>query len=124
MIVASLRVLVPPENRRELSQTIRSLLNPISKETGCLGSHFYVEVGEDAAVCLIEEWETQTDMNNHMRSDTFAVLLGALNLLRGQSEIEFKVLTLQAGIETVDAARGKIDPWNSEDTERALIPNP
>jgi quinol monooxygenase YgiN len=124
MIVVSLRVLVPPENRRELLQTIRSLLNPISNQTGCLGSHCYVEVGDNAAVCLIEEWETQTDMDNHMRSDIFAVLLGALNLLKGRSEIEFKVLSLQAGIETVDAARGKIDPWNSEDTDSILVRNP
>lgn len=109
MVVVILRVLVPPENRRELMQTIRSLHSQISGQSGCLASHFYLEVGNEAAVCLIEEWESQTDLENHIRSNVFAVLIGAVNLLSGPAAMEFKVLSLQAGIESIDAARRKIN---------------
>jgi quinol monooxygenase YgiN len=121
MIIVSFRILVPPEHHRELSQTIRSLLGQISSQTGCLGTHFYHEDGDDSAVCLIEEWETRADLNNHMRSEIFAVLYGAFNLLRGQSELDFKVLLPQAGIETVEAIRKKQVLWNDQDTDGLLI---
>jgi quinol monooxygenase YgiN len=110
MVVASVRVLVPEENRLELTQTLGSLLSTIRNQKGCLSSHFYFEVGHEDTLCLIEEWETQADLDNHLRSNDFAILLGAVNLLKGPSEIEFKLLTPTAGIEAVDAARGKSDP--------------
>lgn len=110
MVVATIRVLVPTQNRRELLQTLRSLLSFFRKQKGCLDSHCYLEVGTEDSICVIEEWATQEDLNNHLRSNDFAVLLGAINLLRGPSELDFKVLLPQAGIEAIEAARGEINP--------------
>jgi quinol monooxygenase YgiN len=108
MIVVTLRVLVSPENRRELVQTVRSLLRNIQGQKGCLGSHLYCELGDEDALCLIEEWETQEDLNNYFRSDEFAILFGAINLLRKSSGIDFRLLTPMGGIEAVESAREKI----------------
>src|SRR5262247_3234737 len=108
MIVVTVRVLVSPENRRELVQTVRSLLRNIQGQKGCLGSHLYSELGDEDALCLIEEWETQEDLNNYFRSDDFAILFGAVNLLKKSSAIEFRLLTPMAGIEAVESAREKI----------------
>ncbi|MCI0663504.1 MAG: antibiotic biosynthesis monooxygenase [Acidobacteria bacterium] len=121
MIVVILRVLVPPENRRELLQTIRSLHSQISSQSGCLASHYYLEVENEAAVCLIEEWESQIDLDNHMRSNVFAVLIGAISLLSSPAEMEFKVLSLQAGIESVQAARRKVECEMGESTDGLFI---
>jgi quinol monooxygenase YgiN len=110
MVVTSVRVLVSPENQRELAQTVRSLLRSIRGQKGYLGSYLYLDLGDDDAFCLIEEWETQEDLNNHLRSDDFAVLFGAINLLKKTSEIKFRVLTPTAGIEAVEAVLGKIYP--------------
>ncbi|MCI0660438.1 MAG: antibiotic biosynthesis monooxygenase [Acidobacteria bacterium] len=114
MIVITVRVLVSPEKRRELVQIVRSLLRPIRGQKGCLGSYFYYDLGDEDALCLIEEWETQEDLNNYFRSDSFAVLFGAINLLKKTSELEFRLLTPMAGIEAVEAAREKIEPWPYE----------
>jgi quinol monooxygenase YgiN len=107
MIVTTVRVLVPHENQRELAQTVRSLLRSIRRQKGYLGSNLYLDLGDDDAFCLVEEWETQEDLNNHLRSDDFAVLFGAINLLKKASEIEFRVLTPTAGLEVVESARGR-----------------
>jgi quinol monooxygenase YgiN len=58
---------------------------------------------------LIEEWESQADLDNHLKSNELAVLLRAVNLLRGPSEIDFKLMAPTAGIEALEMARGKID---------------
>jgi quinol monooxygenase YgiN len=110
MVVATIRVLVPLDNRRELVQTLQSLLAPIRNQKGCLSYHFYFEIGDEDALCLIEEWETQADLDTHLKSDDFAVLLGSITLLKGQSEIEFKLLSQTAGIEAVEATRRKVNP--------------
>jgi quinol monooxygenase YgiN len=109
MVVATMRVLVPPYNRREILQTFQSLTDSIRNQKGCLNYRYYLEMGDENAICLIEEWETQADLDNHLLSRDFAILFGAINLLRGPSEIEFKLLSPTAGIEAVEAARRKSD---------------
>jgi quinol monooxygenase YgiN len=108
MIVTTVRVLVPRENHREMAQTVRSLLRSIRRQKGYLGSNLYLDLGEDEAFCLMGEWETEEDLKNHLRSEDFAILYGAINLLKKTSEIEFRVLRPMAGYEAVEAARGNI----------------
>ena len=82
---------------------MKSLLRPIREQRGCLGSHLYLEVGEEDTVCLMEEWQNEEDFKNHLRSDYFKVFLGAARLLKKSSELEFKLLSQTAGIEVVEA---------------------
>jgi quinol monooxygenase YgiN len=110
MVIATIRLLVPADNHREFLQTVRSLLRPIREQKGCLGSHLYFEIGEEDALCLMEEWASPEDLNDHLRSDYFAILLGAAKLLKKSSELDFKLLTQTAGIEAVEAVYGKINP--------------
>jgi quinol monooxygenase YgiN len=110
MVIALIRVTVPPYNRREILQTFQSLTDSIQHQKGCLDYHFYLEMGNGNAVCLIEEWETREDLDNHLLSRDFAVLYGATSLLRDSSAIEFKLLSPTAGIEAVEAVRGRTEP--------------
>ncbi len=109
MMMAIIRVTVLPYNSREILQTFQSLTDSIQHQKGCLGCHFYLEMGNENAVCLIEEWETREDLNNHFLSRDFAVLFGATSLLRDSSAIEFKLLSPTAGMEVVDAVRRRAE---------------
>ena len=100
MIVNTTRITVLSENRRELVQTISSLVDPIRNEKGCLGHRFYQETENENSFLLIGEWETQVDWNNHMKSDNFAVLLGSLSVLANRPDIDFRLLSTVAGIDT------------------------
>ena len=92
MIVSTTQINVAPENRRELFQTILPLLEPIRHKEGCVACRCYVELTDENAALLISEWEAQADLDNHLRSSDFAVLLGALNLLATPATIDFKLL--------------------------------
>ena len=81
MILAMTRAKAHPRKRRELLQTFLSLLGPIRKEKGCLGSHFCQSIEDENDFILVEEWKTQVDFENHIRSEEFRVLHGALNVL-------------------------------------------
>jgi len=107
MVVALMRVLMPTYKYREILQTFQSLTESIRKQKGCLSYHYYLEMGDENAVCLIEEWETREDLDNHLLTRDFAVLFGASSLSRDSSAIDFKLLSPTAGIEAVVTVRGR-----------------
>lgn len=110
-VVATIRLLVSVDYHRELLQTVQSLLGPIRTQKGCLGLHLYAEIGGEEALCLVEEWATQQDLDEHLRSDYFAVLLGAARLLlQKPSELDFRVYKETAGMEVVDSIHGRPGP--------------
>ncbi|MGB7924593.1 MAG: antibiotic biosynthesis monooxygenase family protein [Pyrinomonadaceae bacterium] len=99
------RITVRPEHRRELCQTISSLIDPVESEKGCLMYRFYEEAGDENTFVVIGEWETPDAWNNHLKSDNFAVLLGSISLLCNSPHIDFKLLSHDAGIEAMTRAR-------------------
>ena len=105
LFVNTARVTVPPENRIELLQTIWSLLNPIKSEKGCLMYRFYEEAGEENSFMLIGEWETEELCQSHLHSDNYAVLHGSIMVLGNHSDVDFKMLSSVASIETTTQER-------------------
>ena len=106
MIVSSTKISVPPENRKEFLQTLHLLFNRIRCEKGCNGYNAYQDVENDNAFIFIEEWETQADLDRHLRSDRFGVLVGALKLLSDTPEIKFNMLSQTREIEALKEFRG------------------
>lgn len=107
MIVTTTRITVSSANRSELFQTILMLLAPVRSEHGCLSSHFYLDSADSNSAILIEEWETEEDWDNHLRSRDCAVLLGAVNVLCRPTSVEFKLLSYVAGSEAITAVRSQ-----------------
>ena len=105
MIVTTTRITVSSANRSELFQTIRTLLTPVMNEKGCLSSRFYLDSADSNSAMLVEEWETEQDWDNHLRSKDCAVFLGAVSVLCRPTSVEFKLLSYVAGIEAITAAR-------------------
>ena len=81
MILTMTRAKARPRKRRELLQTFLSLIGPIRKEKGCVFSQFCLTIEDENDFILVEEWKTQADFENHLRSEEFRVLLGALDVL-------------------------------------------
>lgn len=106
MVVATIRVLVPQNKRREMLQTLQSLTDSIRSQPGSVQYHFYVEIGNENSLFVMEEWKTQADLEKHILSRDFSVLFGAINLLHGSEAVEFRVFAPAGGRDVIDAARG------------------
>ena len=76
-----------PGKRKELTQTILSIVEQVRKESGCLRADFYQDVDNEDEFLMVEEWATQQDADDHLRSDIFTVLLGAGCLMHRPPEI-------------------------------------
>jgi quinol monooxygenase YgiN len=104
-IVNVTRITVTPEHRRELFQTISSLLDPLKKDKGCLAYRVYKDADDENTFVLIGEWETPGAWYDYLNSNNFAVLLGSISLLCAPSPIDFKLLSHAAGVEELTMAR-------------------
>jgi quinol monooxygenase YgiN len=104
-IINLTRITVPPGNRKELCQTIMSLIDRVKREKGCLAYRFYEEAEDENTFVLIGEWKTQDAWNRYLNSDTFAVLLGSIKLLCDRSHVDYKLLSHAAGVEAITRAR-------------------
>ncbi|MGC2063892.1 MAG: putative quinol monooxygenase [Thermodesulfovibrionales bacterium] len=93
MILATLRMVVQPERRRDLLETMRGMLEPARVERGCLSYRLYEDVEDRNAFVLLEEWETQKDLESHIRTDHQRRLLVLMDLLSGQPEFRFNTVS-------------------------------
>lgn len=105
MIETTIRMTVPVEKRKEVLQTIKAILGPIRLERGCVRCNCYVDVEDERILFVEEEWKTKEDLENHLRSDCFSVMNGAMRLLRSEPDIRFNTISSTAGAETITAAR-------------------
>ena len=105
MIDATIKLTVPPEKRKEVLQTLKAMLVLIRREQGCLSCNCYVDIEAENNIFFKAEWETREDLNSHLRSVHFGVLIGATKLLNKEPEIRFNTIASTAGAEVVKAAR-------------------
>jgi len=105
MIDATIKMTVPPEKKKEILQTFTAIFVPIRREQGCISCNCYVDVENENNIFFKEEWETSEDLNTHLRSVHFDVLMGAMKLLNKEPEIRFNTIASTAGAEAVKAAR-------------------
>ena len=105
MIDAIIKITVAPEKRKELLQTLQALLGPIRREQGCVSCNCYVDVDAENSIFYKEEWNTREDLDTHLRSVHFGVLIGAMKLLNKEPDIRFNTIASTAGAEAIQAAR-------------------
>lgn len=85
MIVNTTRITVSPEKRFELFQTVGRLLAPINAIKGCRTFHFYVDTADENSSLLLSEWDSETDLDEYLHSNDFAILNGAITVLSTSS---------------------------------------
>jgi quinol monooxygenase YgiN len=93
---------VRPERRRDLLETMRGMLEPARVERGCLSYRLYEDVEDRNTFVLMEEWETQKDLENHIRTDNQRRLLALMDLLSREPELRFSTLSPLAGMDLIE----------------------
>lgn len=107
MIIATLRIVVPPEKRDAVLQTLRSLLGPTQVQPGCISCQVHQDIENENALTLVEEWESQAELDRHIRSEEYRKVLAVMDMSSKPPEIKFNTVSSTAGMETVVAGRGQ-----------------
>ena len=107
MIIVRITMNTLIEKRTEVMQTLLSMIEPTENGRGCLSCHVFRDIEDKNIFSLIEEWETREDLDDHIKSDRFSVLLGTKSLLCEPPQIQIPTVSHSEGMEAVMAARGK-----------------
>ena len=99
MILAFIKMNVLAKNRKELLQTIQSIVAQIRMGNGCVDSNFYRNAENENDFVLIETWETRKTLDDHLRSDIFTVMMGAASLLSRPPEIMIHTVSQSSELE-------------------------
>ena len=105
MIVVRITMNVLPEKQLEVTQTLLSMIEPTGKEAGCLSYAVFCDIEDKNRFSLLEEWETREDMDLHIRSYRFGVLLGTKTLLSEPPKIQIHTVSQSEGMETIHEVR-------------------
>jgi len=107
MIAVRIVLDVLPEKQLEVMQTLFSLIKPVCKEHGCISYKVCCDIKDKNSFCLFEEWETREDLDNHIKTLRFKVMLGTKTLLRKPPEISIYTVSLTQGMEAIEAIKNK-----------------
>ena len=81
-----------PETRSEFFDAMRSLQKERLAEPGIRGSQMYEYREEPNRFIIIDDWETDEDLQRHLSKESFKILLGALRALCDEAEIKYDPL--------------------------------
>lgn len=107
MIIVKIMMNALAEKRKEVLQTLLSMIAAIRQEKGCRSYQGFQDIEDECVFSLVGEWETLEDLENHLRSDRFGVLLGSNILLNKNQEIQIHTVSHTDGSRVVNAVRGK-----------------
>ncbi|WP_319577853.1 antibiotic biosynthesis monooxygenase [uncultured Desulfobacter sp.] len=107
MIIVKINLTVLAEKQKELLQTLISLIEPVKKEKGCSSYALFCEITDKNSFCIMEEWTNQKDLNHHLKSFRFGVLLGTKPLLLKPPIIQIHTPNDIQGMAFVEAVRAK-----------------
>ena len=106
LVISTLRIVTVPQSRAEVIRTLAAQLGPTRVQPGCLRCDLYHDVENQGAITLVEEWESQTELNLRLRSEEYRSVLAAIELSQEPPVIHFDTVTGRAGLEIVASARG------------------
>jgi len=114
MIIVRIFMNVIPEKQKELVQTLLSVTGSMQKEEGCLSYTLFCTVENKNLLNLLMEWRTRKQLDHHLRSKMFGVLLGTKSLLNEPHAIHIHTIQRSEGMEAVhtasrDQAEGKLN---------------
>jgi quinol monooxygenase YgiN len=107
VIIVRIAMNALPEKQKEVMQTLLSMVESTGQEQGCRSHQIFRDIEEENVFSLIDEWETREDLDQHIRSAKFGVLLGTKSLLCEPPDVQIHTVSDSEGMAAVNAARDK-----------------
>jgi quinol monooxygenase YgiN len=105
MIVGTLRLRPASHRRADVLDIFRAVQGPVLALPGCTACHIYEEQGPEEAIVLVEIWNDQAALDEHLRSETYRRILGAMELSAEPPEVRFDTVSATEGMELIERLR-------------------
>ncbi len=81
------------------------IIGPIRAQPGCLSCGLYQEIGNGDQLLYLETWETQGQLERHMRSARYERLLAVMDASVQQPVLRYQTVSTVMGLEYLAAVR-------------------
>lgn len=99
MIQATIRLVAPEGKRQEVLDVLLCLKGPIEALAECQGCWICQDVANDHALTYLAQWDTQDDLEMHLRSERFRRLLPYIEMSVEPPAVSFGNIEHIRGIE-------------------------
>ena len=103
MVRLTVALKAPPRGGGELDEALRYLGVTTRHDAGCLGCSAWAD--GDGVVHYVEEWVTEDQMRQRVRSERFVSLLAVLESAAEAPQVQFDFVTTTRGLDYVAEAR-------------------
>jgi quinol monooxygenase YgiN len=93
----------PTRSTQDLLEALRYLMVGTRLESGCLGCAVWTD--PNSTVHYVEEWATEGDMRQRVRSDAFTSLLAVMESAQEPPGVQFDFVTETRGLDYVAEVR-------------------
>jgi quinol monooxygenase YgiN len=105
MHIVTLRIKVPRDQRKNFLDAARLVVGPTQVQPGCISCRFYQDMDDPDAVFLVEEWETRNELDCHIKSDRYRIILSLLDMSEKPPEFKLSAISKTEGLEALEAVR-------------------
>jgi quinol monooxygenase YgiN len=99
---------VAARRSKEVVAALRFLMATTRLEPGCRNCGVWID--SDSAVRYLEEWATELDLRERVRSERFTSLLSVIESVEEPPLVQFDFVTTTRGLDYVAEVRGRLTP--------------
>jgi quinol monooxygenase YgiN len=105
MIVCTITLTVSEKDRRKVISSLLPMIGSTRVQPGCQVCSILTDVDDPRVLVLWEEWDAQENLDRHLRSSDYRLVIAAMELSQQAPQINFNSVDTRSGIEVVEAAR-------------------
>ena len=105
MIIVTLRMKVSSNRRKDFLDSARLFTGPTKVQPGCISCNFYQDLNDPDAILFVEEWDSRSSLDEHIKSDSYRIVLSMMELSNEPPDIKLNIVSKTEGLEAIEAAR-------------------
>jgi quinol monooxygenase YgiN len=105
MVILKVTLNALPDKRRELEQTLLSMVTRIRKVVGCEEAEGYRDLKNENRFFVLSQWEFREKLDAYLRSDKFSALMGTRILLSAPPSVSIDAVSSREGMQAIAKAR-------------------
>ena len=93
MIISTLNIKPISEKQQVVLRILHSLIGSTQAETGCICCRLYQHLENKKLITYVEEWQNESDMIRHIRSERYRKILAAMDFAGELPDLRFQTFS-------------------------------
>jgi quinol monooxygenase YgiN len=106
-ILSIVKIAPLPEKHAEILRILSSIKGPVQAISACLDCCICEDVSGEGMIIYLEQWQSWEAFMRHLRSETYAKILEAIELSREMPDVSFYEVSSIRGMDLLTAVRSE-----------------